>query len=194
MNGSEAFMGLTVKEKQSVIRELYLRYQSSGKKDKSKTLDELCQITALNRKYLLHLLANWGKTTTVFLEGKRISLKATPPAKPRKKRAGKTIYGPEVVTSLKALWEYFGFMCGQLLAPFIRANMAFLEQEEAFHITPPVREKLLAVSSRTRFRGGDHQPETQKRTGKKAPPGCVRHKTGKVAETYHPYPGPLPLE
>jgi hypothetical protein len=97
MNGSEAFMGLTVKEKQSVIRESYQRYQSSGKKDKSKILDELCQITGLNRKYLLHLLANWGKTHHVTLNGKRLTLKAAPPAKPRKKRAGKIIYGPEVL-------------------------------------------------------------------------------------------------
>jgi hypothetical protein len=149
MKGSEAIMGLTVKEKQSVIRESYQRYQSSGKKDKSKILNELCQITGLNRKYLLHLLANWGKTTTVCLEGKRLTLKALPPKKPRKERAGKVIYGPQVVASLKTLWEYFGFMCGQLLAPFIRANMTFLEQEEAFHITPEVREKLLAVSSAT---------------------------------------------
>jgi hypothetical protein len=142
-------MGLTVKKKQSVIRESYQRYQSSGKKDKSKILDELCRITGLNRKYLLHLLANWGKTTTVFLEGKQISLKAAPPAKPRKKRASKTIYGPEVVASLKTLWEYFGFMCGQLLSPFIRANMAFLEQEEVFRITPEVREKLRTINSAT---------------------------------------------
>jgi hypothetical protein len=42
-------MGLTVKEKQPVIRESYQRYQSSGKKDKSEILDELCQITGLNR-------------------------------------------------------------------------------------------------------------------------------------------------
>ena len=142
-------MGLTVKEKQSVIRETYQRYQSSGKKDKSKILDELCQITGLNRKYLLHLLANWGKTTTVFLDGTRITLKAAPPKRSRKKRTGNTIYGPQVVASLKAVWEYFGFMCGQLLAPFIRANMAFLEQDAVFHITPQVKEKLLAVSSAT---------------------------------------------
>jgi hypothetical protein len=30
----------------------------SGKKDQSKILDQLCQITSLNRKYLFHLLAN----------------------------------------------------------------------------------------------------------------------------------------
>jgi hypothetical protein len=149
MKGSEAIMGLTVKEKQAIIRESYRRYRSSGKKDKSKILDQLCRITALNRKYLLHLLANRGKTTTVFFAGKRVTLKATPPKKTRKKRTGKTIYGPEVTASLKTIWEYFGFMCGQLLAPFIRANMAFLEQEQAFHITPAVKEKLLTVSSAT---------------------------------------------
>jgi hypothetical protein len=95
----------------------------------------------------LHLLANWGKTAAVCLEGKRLTLKALPPKKSRKKRAGTVFYGPQAAASLKALWEYSGFMCGQLLAPFIRANMPFLELEEAFHITPEVREKILAVSS-----------------------------------------------
>jgi hypothetical protein len=148
-------MRLTVKEKQAIIRESYQRYQRSGKKDKSKILDELTLLTGLNRKYLLHLLANWGKTTTVSLEGKGIPLKATPSKKPKNKRAGKTIYGPPVSASLKTLWDYFGFMCGdKLLAPFIRANTAFLEQEEVFHITPEVREKLLAISSSTINRNG----------------------------------------
>jgi hypothetical protein len=48
-------MGLSVKEKQAVIQETYQRYQSSGKKDKTKILDELTQITGLNRKYLRKL-------------------------------------------------------------------------------------------------------------------------------------------
>jgi hypothetical protein len=34
MKGSEAVTGLTVKEKQAVIRESYQRYQSSGKNEK----------------------------------------------------------------------------------------------------------------------------------------------------------------
>jgi hypothetical protein len=34
-------MGLTMKEKQAIIRETYQRYQRSGKKDKSKILDEV---------------------------------------------------------------------------------------------------------------------------------------------------------
>jgi hypothetical protein len=38
MKGSKAVTGLTVKEKQPVIRESYQRYQSSGKKATSKIL------------------------------------------------------------------------------------------------------------------------------------------------------------
>jgi hypothetical protein len=83
MKESEVIMGLTVKEKQAIIRESYRRYPSSGKKDKSKILDELCQISGLNRKY--HLLANRKKPSTVFLDGKRVTLKAAVPTKPRKK-------------------------------------------------------------------------------------------------------------
>jgi hypothetical protein len=49
-------MGLSVKEKQAVIQETYRRYQRSGKKEKTKILDVVSQITGLNRKYLPHLL------------------------------------------------------------------------------------------------------------------------------------------
>jgi hypothetical protein len=107
-------MGLTVKEKQSVIRESYQRYQPSGKKDTSKTLDALCRITGLRPQISFAALGKVGKTAAVCLEGKRLTLKALPPKKPRKKRAGTAIYGPQAAASLKALWEYSGFMCGRL--------------------------------------------------------------------------------
>jgi 2-oxo-4-hydroxy-4-carboxy--5-ureidoimidazoline (OHCU) decarboxylase len=57
-------MGLSVKERQGIIQETYRRYQRSSNKEKTKILDEVSQIAGLNRKYLLHLPANWGKTPT----------------------------------------------------------------------------------------------------------------------------------
>jgi hypothetical protein len=44
-----AIMGLTVKQKQSVVRESYQPSQRSGKKDKSEILDEVSQLTAYAR-------------------------------------------------------------------------------------------------------------------------------------------------
>jgi hypothetical protein len=106
--------------------------------------------------------------------------KQAPLKKTRKKRAGKAIYGPQAA-ALKTIWEYFGFMCGQLLAPFIRANMAYLKQEEAFHITPTVKEKLLAISPAV----------INRKLEKEAAPGYFRHETGKMAETHYPKPNAI---
>jgi hypothetical protein len=61
MKGAQAIMGLTAQAKQSLIRESYQGYQVSGTKDKTKILDEVSEITGLNRTYLLHLLANGGE-------------------------------------------------------------------------------------------------------------------------------------
>jgi hypothetical protein len=58
----------------------------SSTKDKTKILDEVSEITGLNRTYLLHLLAN--KTTSVFYEGKRLTLKAAPLQKTAEKSSG----------------------------------------------------------------------------------------------------------
>ena len=69
-------MGLTMKEKKSLTRETCGRYRKSGKKGKSKILDEFCQATGYNRKYALHLLANWGKTEVLNVAGKMVKLKA----------------------------------------------------------------------------------------------------------------------
>jgi hypothetical protein len=65
--------------------------------------------------------------------------------------------------------------------------MAFLEPEEVFHSTPVVKKN--SVASVLPLVTG-----SSKINGKKAPPGYFRHKTGKMAETLHPPPCPVPLE
>ena len=57
-------MGLNMHEKKALAREASKRYQKAGRKDKARILDELAKTTDYNRKYALHLLANWGKSAT----------------------------------------------------------------------------------------------------------------------------------
>jgi hypothetical protein len=148
MEGSESTMGLTMKEKQSLTRTTCTRYRKSGKKEKSMILDEFCQATGYNRKYALHLLANWGKTEVIKLDGKMVRLKGDT----RKRRKGggrKPLYGPEVIASLRIIWAFFWYRCGKLLAPLLQEQMVFFEQWVPFHITPAIREKLLKISPAT---------------------------------------------
>jgi hypothetical protein len=141
-------MGLTMKEKQSLTRITSTRYRKSGKKEKSVILNEFCQSTGYNRKYALHLLANWGKSEVIKLAGEMVRLKADT----RKRRKGggrKVLYGPEVIASLRVIWAFFWYRCGKLLAPLMREQMGFLEAWAPFHITPAIREKLLMISPAT---------------------------------------------
>jgi hypothetical protein len=123
-------MGFTVQEKQAVIREWYQQYQRAGNKEKTGILGEAARLTGLNRKYLLHLPANQGETTTVRFDGKTVRLKAAP-GKTRNKRTGKVIYGQEAASSLKAIWAYFGFTSGQL--PWNDRKPRFFETDTVHH-------------------------------------------------------------
>jgi hypothetical protein len=51
MEGSEGFMGLTMKEKQAGTGGIAPRYRQSDKKGKTRILDEFVQATGYNRKY-----------------------------------------------------------------------------------------------------------------------------------------------
>jgi hypothetical protein len=179
-------MRLTMKEKQTLTKALCGRYRTAGKKDKTKILDEFTQVTGYNRKYALHLLTHWGKTRLVKLEGQVVQLTAGKP-KQRKKRAGKLLYGPEVIESLRLVWEFFGFMCGKLLAPFLRQQMPFFEPWPAFHITPEVREKLLTISPATidrRLKGDRKKLMPRGKSGTK--PGTLLKKHIPV-RVYYPW-------
>jgi hypothetical protein len=142
-------MGLTMKEKKALSQEVAKRYQQAGKKEKGQILNEFVENTGYNRKYALHLLANWGKTAIVKAPGmKPVRLKAAP-VKRRKGGGRKPVYGEEAVEALRLLWEFFGYMCGKLLAPLLRQQIVYIADWQAFHITPEIREQLLTVSPST---------------------------------------------
>jgi hypothetical protein len=141
-------MGLQMKEKQSLTREVRIRYQKANRKDKSKILAEFQETTKYNRKYALRVLnAKLVKEVLVVVDGKTVKLK--PEKKSRKKREGKRIYGDEVIASLRLIWEFFWWKCGKILAPLMRQQMNFMEEWSAFCITAEIREKLEKISPAT---------------------------------------------
>ena len=139
-------MGLSMQEKKALTREVSKRYQRAGKKEKTLILNEVVKTTGYNRKYLLHILANWGKTTTVHLGGETVRLKASG-GKRRKGGGRKPIYTREFVVALRAIWIFFWYRCGKILAPFIREQMEFLEPH--FPMSAEVKRLLLSASPST---------------------------------------------
>ena len=152
----EKEMGLTMKERQSVTRETACRYATASRKEKTVILNEFIELTGYNRKYAINLLrscirkrryrkfGNFGKDPhKEYLE----IIETVNPT--RKKRVYKTRYDKPVITSLGLIWEFFNFMCGQRLVPFIRENIDSLCAHKRFRITYEVREKLLTISCAT---------------------------------------------
>ena len=132
-------MGLNMKERKPLLREAARRYQKAGtKKEKSAILDELVGYTKMNRKYLVHVLANAGGTNAA---------RKTAAGKRRKGGGRKPIYSGEFAVALRAIWAFFWYRCGKILAPFMRKQIRFLEGP--FRISPEVRKLLLSVSPAT---------------------------------------------
>jgi len=128
-------MGLNMKEREPLLREAARRYQEAGtKKGKSAILDELVGYTKMNRKYL----ANAGRTK---------ASRKTAVGKRRKGGGRKPVYSGEFAVALRAIWAFFWYRCGKILAPFMREQMRFLEGP--FRISPEVRKLPLSVSPAT---------------------------------------------
>jgi hypothetical protein len=143
-------MGLGMKERKKVSNEVSKRYQAANRKGKGRILDEFVATSGYNRKYALHILANWGKTRLVNVEGVVVALKAEKPKKPRKSRGGRPKkYGDEVIAAVCRIWEFFDYQCGKLLAPLIRLMIDFLVAEAEFDITSEIGAKLLTISPAT---------------------------------------------
>jgi len=91
-------MGLNMKP---LLREAARRYQETGtKKEKSAILDELVGYRKMNRKYLVHVLANAGRTKAV---------RKTAAGKRRKGGGRKPIYSGEFAVALRAIWAFFWY-------------------------------------------------------------------------------------
>jgi hypothetical protein len=98
-------MGLTMKEKKAVTRQVRSRYRKAGRKEKSAILDEFIKITGYkNRKYALRILNKPAQAQALlFVKGKAVKLKAAKP-KPAN-RKGKKIYTDKVIAALRLLLE-----------------------------------------------------------------------------------------
>ena len=141
-------MGLTMKEKDSVTKEVVARYKNASKDEKKKILDEYINLTGFHRKYAISKINSCIKRRTHVFNNKTItSCKVEIPKK--KKRIYIPKYDDVFKATLIAIWSYFDYMCGQRLVPFIKENITELAKVKTFRITDIIKEKLLTISSAT---------------------------------------------
>jgi hypothetical protein len=139
-------MGLAMKQKQAVTRQVRSRYRQARRKEKSAIPDEFIRITGYkNRNYALRIL-NKPQAPQALLAVKGKAVKLKPPKKKPASRAGKKIYTDEVAASLRLIWAFFWYKCGKILAPLMRQQMGYIASWPAFGITADIKAKLLSIS------------------------------------------------
>ena len=149
----EEQMGLDMKTRKKICNEIYRRYQKTGKRGRSKILDEYSITLGYNRDYLACLLSNRDKKRYAVIKGKTVKFVAKEPVKDRKKPSGgrKTgrpeKYDKHFLKALKEIWRLFDYQCGKLLAPLIRGIMNFLVIE--FELSDELRTLLETASPAT---------------------------------------------
>jgi hypothetical protein len=163
-------MGLTIKEKQAVARQVRSRYLHAGRKEKSAILDEFIKITDYkNRKYALRIL-HPPKPPQSLLVGNGKAVKLKPLKKRPPNRTSKKIYTDEVIASLRLIWTFFWYKCGKILAPLMRQQMDAIAQWPAFGITADIKAKLLSISLSTIDRALKQDKATLSPKGKSPSP------------------------
>jgi hypothetical protein len=137
-------VGLTMRERQSVTREIAGRYQKARKKEKGRILDEFVRITGYSRCYAAYVLRTiWRK---VRISPERV-LQADPRRKPLRKR--QKSYGPDEIKALTAIWFIMDCICGKRLVAIIPEVLPRLERCGELKLRPETKQKLLTFSAAT---------------------------------------------
>lgn len=141
-------MGLTMREKKAITKEVAKRYQKARKKEKSRMLDEFVATTDYNRNYAAWTLRNWCREIGRYLKnGDKIILVKDPRLK--KNRNKPKIYSQTVLPALKKIWGILNYPCGKRLAPFLPEIVPVLEKHGEISLDFETRKKLLEMSAAT---------------------------------------------
>ena len=167
-------MGLRLKERYAVIRETAKRYRRAGKKEKSTILCEFLRLTGYNRKYAIHILANWGKRKEVVVNGKRIVAIA---GRRTKKYSREPTYDEKVKEALIKIWIVYWCICGKRLRAVFDGQMTVLRKLRTFAFEEVVWEKLEEISASTidRMLSGERAKERLKGRSYTKPGSLLKH-------------------
>jgi hypothetical protein len=143
---------MTINERRKYLRRMQKRYAKANRKEKGRLLDEMEQVTELNRKYLIGLLKG--------------SLKR----KARRKQRGRT-YGAQVEDVLRVIHESMDYICAERLTPNLVWMSQHLERHGELETTDEVLEQMgqISISTVRRIlqRIGQDEPRLPRRKGAK---------------------------
>jgi hypothetical protein len=140
-------MGLEMKVKRAILKELAKRYQRGSKKERSLILDEFVGLTGYNRCYSSWLLRHCGRK--VILSGKDGQQVVFIGEVRKIKRRRPKIYDEEFKEVLIWIWELLDYCCGKRLAASLRWLVEKLVEQGELRVKKRVQEKLMKVSAAT---------------------------------------------
>ena len=106
------------------------RYRAATRTEKTRLLDEFCQVTGRHRKSAIRRLGQ-------------------APRAPRGHGGRPPRYGPEVIELLARVWQASDYLCGKRLAPFLGPLIEALERHHELEVPPALRPRLLEISPAT---------------------------------------------
>lgn len=144
-------MGLIMRERHAVVRELSARFQRSSKKERSQILSDFVQLSGYNRCYAAFILRTCGRKQVRMIGGKRVVFI---PAHARGQGAPRHRWGPyrtkAFLEALKQFWALSDGLCGKRLVAFIREIVPLLERQGRLRIPQlAIREQLVSASAAT---------------------------------------------
>ena len=145
-------MGLTMREKQAVTRELALEYKRATKKRKGEILDSLVGLTEYNRSYAARALRQRSRDVVVSsgrVGDVKFTLVEDQRSRRKKRRRRPRVYGKEVLAPLQRVWVICDGICGKRLAPYLRTIVSVLERLGELTLDAEVRRKLIRISPAT---------------------------------------------
>jgi len=134
-------MRVTMKTRKEITKVTRQRYQKASRKEKSKILDEVCEITGWHRKHATRVLN-----------------KPVPPPKkqgskqfvaPKEARGRRPIYTDEVLATLRKAWAVLDCPCGKRLVPVMEETLDALLRFGEIGIEANTYDLLCRISPAT---------------------------------------------
>jgi len=145
-------MGLTMKEKQAVTREMVAKYKRATKKQKGKILDTLTGLTGYNRSYAARVLRQRARPAVLgrgVVDGVKVKLVEDERTKRKKRRKRRRTYDKDVLVALQKVWVICDGICGKRLAPYLKEIVAKLEDLGELTLDKETKRKLIGISPAT---------------------------------------------
>jgi hypothetical protein len=119
---------MTVTERRKYLKRMKPLYAKAERRERSRMLTEMEQVTGLHRKSLLRLLH------APTLERKK-----------REKGRGRT-YGLAVEQVILLVWESLEYLCAERLTPALLSTAQHLARFGGVHLSPEVEKQLQQIS------------------------------------------------